>query len=123
MSTPKRSAATKALNRDAGYIARMNKTWGWLIRENVAPVWIGEMGSSMMTDDERAWGRTITSYMNGLASDGLRFSKTQQPVSSDWWCWGYRPGERPDGCLAQDGKMRPEQAPYIEALRFLPKPK
>ena len=26
-----------------GYIDRMNKMWGWLLTENVAPVWIGEM--------------------------------------------------------------------------------
>lgn len=118
---PKEIGGYKGPESGAGYIARMNKTWGWLIRDNIAPVWIGEMGSTMKTPEDNAWGSTLISYLNGTAPDGLRFSKKQQPVSSDWWCWGYRPGELPDGCLDQDGKMRPEQAPYIEPLRFLTK--
>ena len=27
-----------------GYIERMNRMWGWLVIENIAPVWIGENG-------------------------------------------------------------------------------
>lgn len=118
---PKEIGAYKGPESGAGYVARMNKTWGWLVRQNIAPVWIGEMGSSMKTAEEQAWGGTLLGYMNGTAPDGLRFSKNQQPVSGDWWCWGYRQGELPDGCLDQAGQMRPEQAPFIGQLLFLPK--
>lgn len=102
-----------------GYIARMNRTWGWLVAENVAPVWIGEMGSSLAAAPSKAWGETLLSYMNGEAPGGPRFGGRQQPISGDWWVWGNLPGQVPNGCLAEDGGLRPEQAPFI--ARMLPR--
>ncbi len=115
---PKEIGGYKGPEAGPGYIDRMNKTWGWLVSGNVAPVWIGEMGSSMTTDGDRAWGDTLLVYMNGAAPHGLRFSKKQQPISGDWWAWGYQPGNIPDGCLNQEGALRPEQAPYIQQMLF-----
>ena len=102
-----------------GYISRMNKSWGWLVKDGIAPVWVGEMGSSMKTAAEKAWGTTLLDYMDGHAPDGPRFSPKQQPISGDWWCWGHRPGELPDGCLGKDGTLRPEQLPFINALQYV----
>ena len=118
---PKEVGGYKGPESGPGYIDRMNHTWGWLITQNIAPVWIGEMGSSMATPQQKAWGNTLLSYMNGTAAGGLRFKKGEQPISGDWWCWGYLTGETPDGCLEQDGTLRPEQAPYIEQLMFRPR--
>ena len=102
----------------AGYIARMNKSWGWLLTQNVAPVWIGEMGASMTSADSQAWGKTLLDYMNGTAPNGLRFSGKEQPVSGDWWLWGNLNGQNPNGCLGDDGKIRPEQATFIRQMLF-----
>ena len=118
---PKEIGGYKGPELGAGYIDRMNKTWGWLVSQNVAPVWVGEMGSTMKTPEDKAWGDTLLSYLNGVAPGGLRFAKGQQPVSGDWWLWGYRPGELPDGCLTEDGALRPGQAPYLAQLIFRPK--
>ena len=115
---PKEIGGYKGPESGAGYVARMERTWGWLVRQNVAPVWIGEMGSTMKTPEDRAWGETLLGYMNGTAPQSLQFSKRQQPISGDWWCWGYRPGELPDGCLDADGAPRPTQAPFIQKLLF-----
>ena len=115
---PKEIGGYRGPESGSGYIARMNRTWGWLLSENIAPVWIGEMGSSMMTPEENAWGKTLLSYMNGTAPNGPRFSGHQQPISGDWWAWGYHPGEKPDGCLNEAGQVRPEQAPYFDQLMF-----
>src|SRR5437667_11793527 len=54
-----------------GYVERMNRMWGWLIRENVAPVWIGEVGASMVSAASKAWGRTLLDYMTVKAPGGL----------------------------------------------------
>jgi len=118
---PKEIGGYKGPESGPGYVARMNHCWGWLITENVAPVWIGEMGSSMKTPEEMAWGNTLLSYMHGKEPDGLKLSKHDRPVSGDWWAWGYQPGNVPDGCLGADGALRPEQTPYIERLMYLHK--
>jgi endoglucanase len=115
---PKEVGGYKGPESGPGYVDRMNTMWGWLISQNVAPVWIGEMGSSMNTPGDLAWGATLLDYMNGLAPGGIKVSKHQQPISGDWWAWGYQPGNVPDGCLDQTGNLRPEQAPYIKQMLF-----
>ncbi|MGA2246014.1 MAG: cellulase family glycosylhydrolase [Verrucomicrobiota bacterium] len=106
----------------AGYINRMNKSWGWLITQDVAPVWIGEMGASMTSSASKAWGQTLLDYMDGKAPGGPKFSGHQQPIGGDWWAWGCLTGQNPDGCLGEDGQIRPEQASFIRQMLFCPNP-
>jgi aryl-phospho-beta-D-glucosidase BglC (GH1 family) len=72
------------------YVERMNNTWGYLVRDNIAPVWIGEMGSSMRTAGSREWAHTLIDYMNGKyeKSGGPGFSGSKQPISGSWWLIG-----------------------------------
>jgi hypothetical protein len=93
-----------------------------LMSENVAPVWIDEMGSSMISPTSKEWGTTLLPYMNGKAPAGPVFTGAQQPVSGDWWVWGYLTGQNPNGCVGKDGKVRPEQAPFIDQMLFRPEP-
>ena len=94
----------KANEHPATLIAHMNRDWGYLYTKNIAPVWVGELGSSLDTPEERTWAQTVVDYLNGKdgAQGGPVFTGNQQPVSSSWWCWGYLPGEAPDGTLESD---------------------
>lgn len=95
----------------AAAVARMNQAWGYLETTNTAPVWVGEMGSSMITANSQAWAATMTAYMNGQdgTQGGPVFTGKQQPVSGDWWVWGYLPGEAPDGTLNANGSLNAAQ--------------
>ncbi len=66
---PREIGGYKGPESGAGYIERMNTMWGWLVRENVAPVWIGEMGASMSSPASRAWGQTL---LEVLEREGAR---------------------------------------------------
>ena len=118
---PKEIGAYPGPESGPGYIARMNKMWGWLVTENLAPVWIGEMGASMTSAASREWGTTLLAYMNGKAPGGPVFTDTRQYVSGDWWAWGCLTGQNPNGCVGNDGKVRPQQAPFIDQMLFRPK--
>ena len=115
---PKEIGGYRGAESGASYIERINRTWGWLITENVAPVWIGEMGASMASAESKAWGQTLLEYMNGKAPGEPRFSDNQQPISGDWWAWGCLTGQNPNGCVGEDGMVRPEQAPFIHQMLF-----
>jgi hypothetical protein len=67
------------------YISRMQNAWGYLISNNIAPVWVGECGTSMQDPTEKAWGQTFISYVNGLASGGPTFIGNQQGIGIGWW--------------------------------------
>ncbi len=103
------------------YCARISKTWGWLVTQNVAPVWVGEMGASMISAGSQAWGKTLLAYLNGQEPGGPKFTDHQQAIGGDWWAWGNLKGQNPDGCLGDDGKIRPEQAPFIAQMLYRPK--
>jgi hypothetical protein len=102
------------------YIANLNQSFGYLETQNIAPVWIGEIGASLDgtadsagsgLTDEQTWASTIVAYLNGKdgALGGPTFSGNQQGMSTDWWNWGYNPGQYPDGTLNADGSLNAAQ--------------
>ena len=85
---------TSSPDADSGptYIQHQNAAWGYLETQDIAPVWIGEMGAPLTASDTdgQAWAATIIPYLNGLdgSQGGPTFAGTSQPVSTDWWFWG-----------------------------------
>ncbi|HBK08507.1 MAG TPA: glycoside hydrolase [Acetobacteraceae bacterium] len=107
----------------AAAIRRMNRAWGYLITEDIAPVFVGEMGSSMLTAESAAWAKTMVEYLNGTAPEGIRLARWQVPVSAGWWVWGDLTGEMPQGVLRGGwepwmNKFRPEQKAVWSQLQF-----
>ncbi|HTR16987.1 MAG TPA: glycoside hydrolase family 5 protein [Acetobacteraceae bacterium] len=114
-----------AITKDSGTAAiqRYNQVWGYLVSQNIAPVWIGEMGASMKSSDSKAWASTLLGYMNGAygAQGGPTFSGNQQPVSGSWWVVGPQ-SDNPDGTQTAwgPGHYRPEQQAITDQMLFKP---
>ena len=117
-----------AVREDSGprKVARMNRAWGYLVSENIAPVWVGEMGANFdgsqgheKVAGSRAWASTLVDYVNGKLADqgGPRFTGAQQGVSTNWWAWGYLPGQSLNGTLGVDGAPRPAQYAVYHQLQ------
>jgi endoglucanase/chitinase len=102
-------------------IKTMNGSWGWIVSENVAPVFIGETGASMSSARSKAWAATVVPYFNGTGPDALRIGEGGQGVSTDWWAWGNLEGQNPNGTLEPDWQTpRPEQEAIYAKLRPRP---
>jgi endoglucanase len=65
-----------------------DKYWGYLIKENIAPVLIGEFGTRNETEKDRQWLRTFQSYIR------------QHKLS--WTFWSLNPDSGDTGGLLQD---------------------
>jgi aryl-phospho-beta-D-glucosidase BglC (GH1 family) len=105
-------------------IPHMNNDWGYLYTRNIAPVWIGEMGSNLDKPQDRVWAQTLLDYMNGKdgAQGGPVFKGDDQPVAGSWWLWGYFPGEQTDGTLESDWTTpRPDQKGITDQLLYSPR--
>ena len=90
-------------------IARMNRVWGYLVTNDLAPVWIGETGASLdprSTDfrEEKFFYQTLASYLNGQDGNqhGPTFRAGQQAIGTTWWAWGNLDGQSPNGSLERD---------------------
>lgn len=101
------------------FVERMNRTWGYLVRDNIAPVWIGEMGSALRAPNEKAFARTLIDYMNGKygAEGGPSFKAGEQPISGSWWVMGFSE-DTPFGLQTKWGKgnYRPEQLAITDQM-------
>jgi len=105
------------------YVQQMNHAWGDVVSQNIAPVWIGEMGSNLISADSQAWAKTLLDYMNGKdgAQGGPTFTGNQQPVGGSWWNIGSEGGGgNPDGNQTQwgGGNYKPEQQAITDQMLF-----
>ena len=129
-------ASIGGVSPDAGptFVASMNQDWGFLVSQNLYPIFLGEMGGSLdgtndaagaNQADEQAWAAAMVAYLNGQdgAQGGPTFSGNQQGISTDWWAWGYLHGEEPDGTLTSGNQtaLNSGQRAVYSQLAYVPK--
>jgi endoglucanase len=90
-------------------IAQMTASWGYLVSQNIAPVWVGEMGANMRTPAAASWASTLIGYMNGTEPGAPAFTGDQQPISGSWWWAGTDNRSLLPGIWDPIGNLRPEQ--------------
>ena len=110
-------------------IGAMNAAWGHLVRDHIAPVWVGEIGASLdgigpdsagsKLRAELRWAETITGYLNGEfgPQGGPVFAADEEPVSTSWWAWGNLDGQSPNGTLDGTRRLRAAQLAVYGRLR------
>lgn len=78
-------------------------SWGYLFRQGIAPVMLGEFGTKLATASDQAWANKLVSYLAGdLNGDGASdLSAGQLGVSWTWWSWNPNSGDT-GGILADD---------------------
>jgi len=113
----------KANDQPSTLIPHMIADWGYLYTRDIAPVWVGEMGSNLEHPQDRVWAQTLLDFMNGkdAGQGGPEFKGADQPVGGSWWLWGNFPGEQTDGTLESDWvTVRPDQQKITDQMLFLP---
>jgi endoglucanase len=100
-------------------VAQMNKAWGYLVRDDIAPVWVGEAGSNMNSPEDARWAETLISYANGEMGKlgGPSFGPGQQGIGVSWWFAGYQPGGKPEGIFTPTGQIEPRQHSIYSQFR------
>jgi aryl-phospho-beta-D-glucosidase BglC (GH1 family) len=72
-----------------------DQAWGYLFRQNIAPVWLGEFGSRLQTSSDVAWAHKMVSYLAGdLDGNGTNdLPPGQLGMSWTWWAWNPNSGD------------------------------
>jgi endoglucanase len=68
-----------------------NKNWGYLVRQNIAPVFVGEFGSKLATREDRQWLTELVRFLNSNAGFGCDVE--HQGMSWAWWSWNPDSGD------------------------------
>lgn len=80
-----------------------DRNWGYLFRQGIAPVLLGEFGSKLATTSDQQWFDKITAYLAGdLDGNGTNdLGPGQQGMSWTYWSWNPNSGDT-GGILADD---------------------
>ena len=77
--------------------------WGFIYRQDMAPVLVGEFGSRLQDPRDLAWLDKIAAYRGGhFNDDGVSdIPAGEEGASSAWWSWNPNSGDT-GGILADD---------------------
>ena len=73
--------------------------WGYIYRDNIAPIWLGEFGSQLQTTSDQEWFQQIVAYL-GSTRWGLGGRVGDELVLSTW-SWNPNPSDT-GGILQND---------------------
>ena len=78
-------------------------TWGYLFKNNIAPVLLGEFGTKLQTTSDQQWYDAITKYLGGdFDLNGTSdLAAGKQGLSWTYWSWNPNSGDT-GGILADD---------------------
>ncbi|MFW5703957.1 MAG: cellulose binding domain-containing protein [Patescibacteria group bacterium] len=90
--------------------ALWDKHWGFIHKEEIAPIFIGEFGTKLETEKDRQWLNEIVAYM-GEGADGM-----------NWTFWSWNPNSRDTGGLLQDdwNSIHQEKHQILSTIQFNP---
>lgn len=85
-----------------------DKHWGYLIKQHIAPVWLGEFGTRLQTTSDQQWLATLTNYL-GKGATGINWT---------FWCWNPNSGDT--GGILNDDWTTTNQAKqnYLTPIEF-----
>ncbi len=80
-----------------------NENWGYLFRDGIAPVLLGEFGSKLETASDQQWFDSMVEYLKGdLDGDGdYDLQAGQEGISWTYWSWNPNSGDT-GGILKDD---------------------
>jgi len=99
-----------------------DRNWGYLFRQGIAPVILGEYGSKLTSAADQQWFDKMTAYLGGdLYGNGTSdLAAGQQGISWTYWAWNPNSGDT-GGILSDDwntvnqnkvNKLAPIQFPF-----------
>jgi aryl-phospho-beta-D-glucosidase BglC (GH1 family) len=82
--------------------AKFDQMWGYIYKEGIAPVWIGEFGTKLVDPKDAPWLEAITSYLGGdFNNDGTSDLAPGQKGPS-WTFWSWNPNSGDTGGILTD---------------------
>ncbi|MFC8454657.1 cellulase family glycosylhydrolase, partial [Kitasatospora sp. NPDC057223] len=92
------SVAQQTWFSDPSFPANMpgiwDKNWGYLFNQNIAPVWVGEFGTTLQATVDQKWLKALATYLRPTAQYGAD--------SMSWTFWSWNPNSGDTGGILND---------------------
>lgn len=100
--------------------AKFEQMWGYIYKEGIAPVYIGEFGTNLTDPKDAPWFEAITSYLAGdLDNNGTTdIPAGTTGVSWTFWSWNPNSGDT-GGILANDWRtVNQDKMAHLTPIQF-----
>jgi aryl-phospho-beta-D-glucosidase BglC (GH1 family) len=94
--------------------------WGYLFRQNIAPVLLGEFGSKLETNSDRLWLDKLVTYLQGdLDGNGTNDLPAGQ-LGHSWTYWSWNPNSGDTGGILKDDwvSVQTEKVTKLAPVQF-----
>ncbi|MFJ3672080.1 cellulase family glycosylhydrolase [Streptomyces sp. NPDC090106] len=92
------SVAQQSWFSDPSFPANMpgiwDKYWGYIFKQNIAPVWVGEFGTTLASTVDQRWLAALVEYLRPTATYGSD--------SFHWTFWSWNPNSGDTGGILKD---------------------
>ncbi|MFJ9708395.1 cellulase family glycosylhydrolase [Streptomyces sp. NPDC101234] len=92
------SVAQQSWFSDPAFPANMpgvwDSYWGYIFKQNIAPVWIGEFGTTLASTVDQKWLAALVSYLRPTSAYGAD--------SFQWTFWSWNPNSGDTGGILKD---------------------
>ncbi|MFF9174309.1 cellulase family glycosylhydrolase [Streptomyces sp. NPDC014793] len=92
------SVAQQSWFSDPSFPANMpgiwDRYWGYIFKQNIAPVWVGEFGTTLQSAVDQKWLGALVSY--------LRPTSTYGADAFQWTFWSWNPNSGDTGGILKD---------------------
>jgi endoglucanase len=85
-----------------------DKYWGYIYKDNIAPIWVGEFGTLLQSTSDQQWLAALVKYM-GTGAKGI-----------NWTFWCLNPNSGDTGGILEDDWVTVNQAKqaYLNPIEF-----
>ncbi len=84
-----------------------DKNWGYLFRQNIAPVLIGEFGSRLETASDRLWADKLVQYLAGDLDGNGTNDLAPGHLGVSWTYWSWNPNSTDTGGILSNDWRTP----------------
>jgi chitinase len=100
--------------------AKFDQMWGYIFKEGIAPIYLGEFGTKLRDPKDAPWFEAITSYLSGdFDNNGTNdLASGQQGISWTLWSWNPNSGDT-GGILRDDWRsVNEDKMAYLRPITF-----
>ena len=92
------SVAQQTWFSDPSFPANMpgiwDKYWGYIFKQNIAPVWVGEFGTTLQSTVDQKWLAALVDYLRPTSTNGAD--------TFHWTFWSWNPNSGDTGGILKD---------------------
>ncbi|KDE98683.1 hypothetical protein Y900_006930 [Mycolicibacterium aromaticivorans JS19b1 = JCM 16368] len=107
-------------NFGAGLPGVFTNAWGYIYKDNIAPIYLGEFGTSLTDPKDVVWFGALTAYLSGdLDNNGsIDIPAGTEPMSWTYWAWNASFDDN-GGILGSDWTtVDPNKMAYLKPIQF-----